>query len=118
MAERPRATYLPGGSDPLAEGNAEAKSAFAVTAQVHNVFLRRPAKMAVPSRASRTPRGRRARTRRRAPGATERRDVIAMRRQFDVTGKPGCPEELSGSGAALLQGIPETRAAAYSVCKL
>lgn len=43
---------------PLAEGSAEAKPGFAVTSQVHNVFLRPPAKMAVPSRASRTPEGR------------------------------------------------------------
>lgn len=102
MARRLRATYLRGENEPLAEGSAEAKAAFAVTSQVHNVFLRPPAKMAVPSRASRTPQGRSARTRRGAPGATQRRDVIVRRRQsrhWEAGRRGGAPWEWCGAAA-------------------
>ncbi|VTJ78663.1 Hypothetical predicted protein [Marmota monax] len=42
--------HVPGESDPLVVGSAQAKTAFAFTSQPGSVFLRPSAKMAVPSR--------------------------------------------------------------------
>lgn len=81
------ATHLLGGKDPRAGGSAEVQPILAVVpSQLHSVFLRPPAKMAVPSSAPRMPQGLSAPAQQRPPGGTVNTDVIARRRQFNVVG--------------------------------